>query len=90
MSDQNTTSMNEIFKALVQRLIASGRDDAASAPTHAAIMIGGWDWFTDNGCDETGRPTWEQWMDPEVVRLLDASLDAHFLRGEPYPTVAAA
>ena len=26
---------------------------------------------------------------PEVVRLLDAALDAHVLGGEPYPTAPA-
>lgn len=85
----NTMSMREIFDALTQRVIALGGVAAPDAPEHAATMICGWDKFTDYDSMETGGRQCDSWMDPEVVRLLDAALRAHFLRGEPYPTALA-
>jgi hypothetical protein len=81
-------SMVEIFAALTQRLIALGQDPT-DAPRDAATMIAGWDKFTDYDSMETGGRQCDSWMDPEVVRLLDAALRAHFIGKEPYPGVPA-
>ena len=82
------TAMNGILDALTHRLIALGSMDQAIAPKHAAIMICGWDKFTDYDSQETGARQCDSWMDEEVVRLLDAALNAHWLGGEPYPAAA--
>jgi hypothetical protein len=76
------------FAALTQRLIALGQDPT-DAPRDAATMIAGWDKFTDYDSMETGGRQCDSWMDPEVVRLLDAALRAHFIGKEPYPGVPA-
>jgi hypothetical protein len=63
----------------------------SGARPEAAIMIGNWDYFTDQDSQtQTGRRTCDEWIDKEVVRPLDAALDAHFLGGEPYLTIADA
>jgi hypothetical protein len=76
----------EIYTALTKHLIAVWGETAQDAPEHAATMICGWDKFTDYDSMETGGRQCDSWMDPDVVRLLDAALNAHFLGGEPYPT----
>jgi hypothetical protein len=81
--------MNEIHDALTKRLIELGHVDQATAPSQAAIMICGWDKFTDYDSQETGARQCDSWMDEEVVRLLDAALNAHWLDGEPYPHFAS-
>jgi hypothetical protein len=86
-TNANTMSMTEIHVALTKHLIAVWGELPTIAPRHAASMIRSWDYFTDNDVDgETGRRTCDKWMDAEVVKLLDESLNAHFLRGEPYVT----
>jgi hypothetical protein len=57
----------------------------------AAIMLIGWDRFTDADSDAlgTGGRTVDMWMDCEVVRLLDAGLRAYYLGKEAYPTAPA-
>jgi hypothetical protein len=84
----STMSMSEIFDALTKRLVALGGVTQRDAPEHAATMIAGWDKFTDADSMETGGRQCDRWMDPEVVRLLDAALRAHFRAGEPYPRTA--
>jgi hypothetical protein len=79
-------NMAEIYDALTQRVLALGGVTQQDAPAHAATMICGWDRFTDADSMETGARQCDRWMDPEVVRLLDAALNVHFLGGEPYPT----
>lgn len=86
-TNASTMSMREIFDALTERLVAIGRVTQRDAPERAATMICGWDRFTDYDSMETGGRQCDQWMDPEVVRLLDAALNAHFLGVEPYPTL---
>jgi hypothetical protein len=85
----STMSMAEIYTALTEWLAALGNVNEQAAPREAAIMICGWDKFTDYDSMETGGRQCDRWMDPEVVRLLDAALNAHFLGGEPYPTAPA-
>ncbi|MGO9419401.1 hypothetical protein [Roseiarcus sp.] len=79
-------SMTEIHEALTQHLIAAWGERPTIAPRHAASMIGGWSKFTDFDSQETGGRQCDAWMDPVVVRLLDESLNAHYLRHEPYVT----
>ena len=79
-----TMKMAEILAGLAQRLTALGRD-----PADAASMMRGWYRFVDNDSSETGARTCDEWMDAEVVRLLDAGLDAHYVAGEPWPTFRA-
>jgi hypothetical protein len=83
-----TMGMSEIFDALTKRLAALGGVTQRDAPVHAATMIAGWDGFTDADSMESGSRQCDRWMDPEVVRLLDAAIKAHFLGGEPYPQAA--
>jgi hypothetical protein len=60
----------EVFDALVQQLLASGEDQSTVAE-RAQNMIDGWYYFSSNSVDERGHETCRDWMDPEIVRLLD-------------------
>jgi hypothetical protein len=81
-------TMNEIHNALTKRIIELGHDPA-TARGHARSMMIGWEKFIDYDSQETGGRQCGSWMDAEVVRLLDASLEAHFNGGEPYPREAS-
>jgi hypothetical protein len=85
--DRNPRPTDEIFSDLVRRLLASGEDETTVAKS-ATRMISDWPWFSDNSVDERGRATYLDWMDEEIIRLLDESERAHFIRGEPCPTVS--
>lgn len=63
----------EVFDALVDRLIALG-EDRTTAAERARIMIINWFKFSENSMDDSGHETCRDWMDPEIVRLLDVSL----------------
>jgi hypothetical protein len=82
-------SMAEIYTALTQRLIAIGHRAPEDAPECAATMLVGWDRFTDADSMETGGRQCDRWMDPEVLKLLDAGLHAYWLGKEPYPRAPA-
>jgi hypothetical protein len=41
-------------------------------------MLNGWEWFSDNSMDERGQETCRDWMDPEIVRLLDRALRLYY------------
>jgi hypothetical protein len=81
--------MNEILNALTNRLIALGNNQA-TAPRQAAIMLRGWWKFTDYDSQETGARQADAWLDKQVVKLLDAGLNAHYRDGQPYPEVGPA
>lgn len=66
-----------ISDALVQRLIALGEDESAVIG-RAKNMMMGWMRFSDNSMDEYGHETCRDWMDEEVVRLLDESLRVRY------------
>jgi hypothetical protein len=61
-----------IRNALIQRMMALGYDDATAE--RADRMMRGWDWFTANLVDDRCDPIYLDWMDPELVRLLDKAL----------------
>jgi hypothetical protein len=63
----------EVFDALVQRLLASGEDQSTVAE-RAQRMIDGWYYFSSNSVDDRGHETCRDWMDLEIVRLLDESI----------------
>jgi hypothetical protein len=65
-----------IRNALVQRMLALGYDEAAAE--RADRMMRSWDWFIDNSLDDSGHPTYLDWMDPELVRLLDKALRLYY------------
>jgi hypothetical protein len=69
-------SMTEIHDAIVERGI--GRRQAAD-------VIRGWDKYSDV-TQENGERACVATMDLELVRLLDAALEAHWNGCEPYPT----
>lgn len=64
--------MDKLRELLTQRLIALG-EDAATARERAPDMIKGWYYFSSNSMDDRGHETCRDWMDAEVVRLLDAA-----------------
>ena len=88
-TDTTNMSMTEIHEALTQHMIAVWGERPTIAPKHAANTMLRWDWITDALSNETGdwHRRCEGWMDAEAVRLLDESLNAHFLRHEPYVTL---
>ena len=65
-----------IRNALVQRMLELSYDEATAA--RADRMMRGWDWFTDNSLDDRGHPTYLDWMDPELGRLLDKALRLYY------------
>ena len=67
----------EVFDALVQRLTELGGYEPVTE--RAQYMLDHWWHFSDNSMDETGHETCRDWMDPEVVRLLD--VDDHLRHG---------
>jgi hypothetical protein len=67
----------EIFDALVRQLLASGEDQATAAK-RAQSMINGWNYFSSNSVDDRGHETCRDWMDPEIVRLLDEALSLQY------------
>jgi hypothetical protein len=68
----------EVFDALVQRLTALGNVDQATAPESAQVMINNWYKFSSNSVDERGNETCRDWLDPEIVRLLDEALNIKY------------
>jgi hypothetical protein len=68
-----------VFEALARRLIALGSDET-TVRKKAVSMVRGWDYFSSNSVDERGRETCRDWMDEEVVRLLDEALSIHDAR----------
>jgi hypothetical protein len=73
----NNTKQQEILNTLVQRLIVLGWDQTTVAE-RAQGMIDLWDYFTDNAVDDCGQPTYLDWIDPEVVKLLDETLNIKY------------
>jgi hypothetical protein len=69
------TTLEEVKGALVQRLIALGTHKA-KVDEKATIMMNNWYRFSSNTVDEHGHETCRDWMDEEVVRLLDKALRA--------------
>jgi hypothetical protein len=63
----------EVFDALVRRLTELG-EDKTTVVERAQRMMNGWPWFSDK-VDEHGHATHLDWMDAEVVRLLDLSVE---------------
>jgi hypothetical protein len=64
---------SDVFDALTRRLIETGADAA-----RAWRMVRRWEWFSSNSVDDRGHETCRDWMDPEVVRLLDLSLHVRY------------
>ena len=67
---------DELVHTLVQRLLTLGAPEGTVRES-ATNMIKGWWYFSENSMDERGHETCRDWMDEEVVRLLDASLRLH-------------
>jgi hypothetical protein len=78
-----------IHNALCQQLIEHGMD-AAETDEKAARMINSWDWFTDNAVDDCGVATGRDWVErqwgPEIVRLLDKTLELKYARPHTHRT----
>jgi hypothetical protein len=68
----------EAFDALVRHLRDVWGEDQATVAEHARDMINGWYKFSSNSVDDRGHETCRDWMDPEVVRVLDAALIAQY------------
>jgi regulator of RNase E activity RraB len=70
---RNVKTRTEVFDALVRRLTELG-EDQATVVERAVSMANGWFYFSDNSMDEHGHETCRDWMDAEIVRLLDLGL----------------
>jgi hypothetical protein len=66
-----------IFDAVVARLLALGHAKATVA-ARATFMINRWEYFSENSVDERGHETCRDWMDAELVELLDQALRARY------------
>jgi hypothetical protein len=82
----DTDAMSKIHDALAAHLLATGESDKEAAAERATLMINGWEWFSENSMDERGVETCREWMDPEIVHLLDQSLCAKY--GLPLDVIA--
>jgi hypothetical protein len=69
--------------ALIRRMVDLGYDNATSE--RADSMMRAWDWFTDNGIDDRGHPTYVDWMDPKIIELLFDALYLHYGVERPGP-----
>jgi hypothetical protein len=63
----------DVFDALVRRLTELDADKN-TVVERAQTMVAGWEWFSDNSVDERGHETCRDWIDTEIVRLLDLDL----------------
>ena len=69
-----THEQKSMIDALVRRLVELGADQTGLVE-RATSMINGWEWFSENSVDgERGHETCRDWMDAEVVRILDVAL----------------
>src|SRR5262249_54914027 len=74
MTTESRTEINmtrdDVFDALIHRLIELGEDKAAVAE-RARNMINGWSWFSENSDDGNGHLTCYDWLDSRIAWLLD-------------------
>ena len=50
-------------------------EDQSTVAERAQTMIDNWYYFSSNSVDDRGHETCRDWMDPEIVRLLDEAYD---------------
>jgi hypothetical protein len=67
----------EVQNKLARRLVELGTDKK-EAESKAHFMIWNWEKFSEHSQDETGHQTARDWLDSDVVRLLDQSLKARY------------
>lgn len=67
----------DVLDALARRMIEMGENETFVAG-RAEQMVRGWEYFSSNTVDDRGHETCRDWMDPEIVRLLDQSLDIRY------------
>jgi hypothetical protein len=62
---------DDVFDALVQRVIEVYGDDQTEAAKRARFMVNSWTWVHDNSVDDRGHITVYDWLDSRVAWLLD-------------------
>jgi hypothetical protein len=73
---ERTSRQLSVFEAIVSRLLVLG-DDNEAAVKRATWLINNWRYtISEKSQDEFGHQTCRDWMDGEIVRLLDEYWDA--------------
>jgi len=67
-----------IFDGVLAWVIRNKPGDSMPATERALILICGWYKFSSNSVDERGHESCRDWVDPELVLLLDQDLDVEY------------